>query len=169
MEKFLGLVLMQKKTWRTALKSALCALWLLGAAGVSAQPVACIQKGKMDLTRPEFPLVTCWETLATGEQTAAKLQEACVVPFEPWEIESTIVPVCPPKPLGSCFDVKDGQSSGANLAGVELPDSLPIPGLTNIHHYTPQQPHEWKKTAKNCKKSGGKWVGPGSGTSLPRL
>jgi hypothetical protein len=155
----------QKKRCSIDLKCALYVLSLLGAAGVSAQPVACLLKGKMDPTRPEFPSVTCGETLAAGDQPAAKLREACLIPFGPWEIESATVPACPPKPLGSCFDVKDGQSSGASLAGVELPEPLPGPALTNIHHYTPQLPHEWEKTAKNCKNSGGKWVGPGSGTS----
>lgn len=155
------------KKWGVELRFAVCTLCFLGAVGaVYAQPVSCLQKGKMDLTRPEFPSVTCWETLATGDQAAGKLQEACVTRFGPWDIESAVVPACPPRPLGSCFDVKDGQSSGGNMAGVELPGSLPEITLTNTHHYTPQLPHEWKKTAKNCTKSGGKWVGPGAESSL---
>lgn len=158
---------MFEKQWSVGFQCLVCALSLLGAAGdVAAQPVACLQKGKMDLTRPEFPSVTCWETLATDDQPAAKLHEACVTRFGPWDIESAVVPVCPPKPLGTCFDVKDGQSSGDGLAGVERPELQPALSLTNIHHYTPQRPDEWKKTAKNCTKSGGKWVGPGSASSL---
>lgn len=158
---------MSEKQRSVRLQCIVGVLSLLGAAGaVSAQPVACLQKGKMDLTRPEFPSVTCWETLSTDSQPAAKLQEACETRFGPWDIESAVVPVCPAKPLGTCFDVKDGQSTGGAMAGVERPELLPALSLTNIHHYTPQLPHEWKKTAKNCTKSGGKWAGPGSGSSL---
>jgi hypothetical protein len=157
---------MSHHPWMRALRPVVYAMCAFGAAGRGAQPVACLQKGKMDITRPDFPSVTCWESLASNDSPASKLQELCVTPFGPWEIDSTVVPVCPPQPLGSCFDVKDGQSSGAGLAGVEKPGELPELSLTNIHHYTPQLPHEWKKTAKNCQKSGGKWVGPGLGSSL---
>lgn len=157
---------MKNTEWNLGFQALLCGLFFLGAPGVEAQPVACLQKGKMDLTRPEFPSVTCWETLATDNQPESKLQEACETRFGPWGIESAVVPMCPPKPLGSCFDVKDGQANGASAAGVEFPDPFNGLALTHTHHYTPQLPHEWKKTAKICKKSGGKWVGPGSESSL---
>ena len=157
---------MKKKQWNPVLKGLFFGLLMAGASHALAQPFSCLQKGKMDLTRPEFPSVTCWETLASAAQPTSKLHEICETRFGPWDIESTIVPMCPPEPLGSCFDVKDGQSDGATAAGVELPDLQKAVALTHTHHYTPQLPHEWKKTVKNCKKSGGKWVGPGSESSL---
>lgn len=139
--------------------------WLVGTGFVllgaiaNAQPVSCLQEGKMDLSRPEFPSVTCWETLSTQNQSVTQLQEACAIPFGPWEIKSQVVPVCPPVPIGSCFDVKDGQDGEQEVEA----------SLTNTHHYSPQRPDEWRKTAKTCKKAGGRWVGPGKGPSLPGL
>lgn len=139
--------------------------WLVGAGFVlfgaiaHAQTVSCLQEGKMDSNRPEFPSVTCWETLSTTDQSLTQLQEACVIPFGPWDIQSKVVAACPAAPIGSCFDVKDGQDAEQQL---EV-------SLTHTHHYSPQRPDEWRKTAATCKKAGGRWVGPGKGSSLPGL
>jgi hypothetical protein len=39
-------------------------------------PVACLQKGKLDIKRPSLPLITCSETIPVGKATSAALQEA---------------------------------------------------------------------------------------------
>jgi hypothetical protein len=119
-------------------------------------PVACLQKGKLDIKRPSLPLITCSETIPVGKATSAALQEACTQNLEPMKLvdpgySAVVVPLCPKAPpsLGTCIGAKGGSNE----------DSITI---SNHYHYTPQNLFEWIKSRKNCEKAQGKWYGLGS-------
>lgn len=117
-----------------------------GEAGLG---VSCLQKGKMDITRPSLPLLSCWESMPTGGDSAEDLQKACTVQMTPMQIDSQLVPKCPPAALGTCIGARSGGAGGEA-------------SLSNHHHYTPQSYFEWKKSKKNCERLGGKWYGLGN-------
>lgn len=119
-------------------------------------PVACLQKGKLDIQRPSLPLITCSETIPIGKATSAALQDACSKNLEPMKLvdpgyTAVVVPLCPKAPpsLGTCIGAKGGSKE----------DSITI---SNHYHYTPQNLFEWIKSRKNCEKAEGKWYGLGS-------
>lgn len=115
--------------------------------GQSAAPqVSCLQQGKMDMTRPSLPLLSCWESAVASGEALEELQKACTVQMTPMaDVKSILVPKCPTKALGTCIGAKSGKSSKSDL-----------------YHYTPQTPPEWIKARKNCEKAGGEWYGLGN-------
>ena len=117
--------------------------------GQSAAPqVSCLQQGKMDMTRPSLPLLSCWESPVSGGETVDELQKACTVQMTPMKIDSTLVPKCPSKALGTCIGAQNGKGS-----------------KSDHYHYTPQTISDWIKSKKNCEKAGGEWYGLGNPTS----
>ena len=116
------------------------------SAGVQ---VSCLQQGKMDMTRPSLPLLSCWESPVASGESLEEVQKACTVQMTPMaDVQSTLVPKCPTKALGTCIGAKNGKSS-----------------KSDHYHYTPQTPPEWIKAKKNCEKAGGEWYGLGNPTS----
>lgn len=112
--------------------------------------VSCLQKGNMDITRPSKPLISCWESASNGSDSVEELHKACTQQMTPMKIDSTLVPKCPSKALGTCIGAHNG--GGANSEK----------SLSNHYHYTPQSLQEWRKSKKNCERSGGKWYGLGN-------
>jgi hypothetical protein len=116
--------------------------------------VSCLQKGNMDITRPGLPLLSCWESATTGSDDVEALHKACTVQMTPMKIDSTLVPKCPPKALGTCIGAKSGGAADSEKS------------TSNHYHYTPQTLFEWRKSKKNCEASGGKWYGLGNKSRL---
>lgn len=117
--------------------------------GQGGMLVSCLQKGNMDITRPSLPLLSCWESAASGSDGSADLNKACTIQMTPMQIDSTLVPKCPSKALGTCIGAKSGGANGGQ-------------STSNHYHYTPQTLSDWRKSKKNCEGSGGKWHGLGS-------
>ena len=119
--------------------------------GQSAAPqVSCLQQGKMDMTRPSLPLLSCWESAVASGEALEELQKACTVQMTPMaDVKSILVPKCPTKALGTCIGAKSGSANGEQ-------------STSNHYHYTPQTLSDWRKSKKNCERSGGKWHGLGS-------
>lgn len=117
-------------------------------------PVSCLQKGKLDISRPSLPLITCSETLPVGQATTEALVDACTNKLEAMKLvdpgySSAALPLCPKASLGTCIGAKGGSKDGSIT-------------ISNHYHYTPQNLFEWIKSRKSCEKSGGKWFGLGS-------
>lgn len=117
---------------------------------VPGQVVSCLQKGNMDINRLSTPLISCWESASNGSDSVEELHKACTQQMTPMKIDSTLVPKCPSKALGTCIGAHNG--GGANSEK----------SLSNHYHYSPQSLQEWRKSKKNCERSGGKWYGLGN-------